>query len=83
MTELSDLAGTSFSTQADVPGGIIYGPYLLDIPALPVGLLKGANGVSDSSAPGIGWIYKESTGQIRANAGATEMDAVGTLLRVY
>ena len=54
MTELSNLAGSSFSTKADVPGGIIYGPYLRDIPPLPVGLMKGANGVADTHAAGIG-----------------------------
>lgn len=83
MTEHSDMADSSFSIKINVAGGIIYGPYLRDIPELPIGLMKGANGVADSHADGIGWIYTEATGQIKANAGATEKDAVGTLLRSF
>ena len=42
MTLFSDTAGTSTAAAADVGNGIVYGPYLKGIPALPVGAKKGS-----------------------------------------
>lgn len=61
----------------------IYGPYLRSVPPLPVGSKKGATGVAASDASGIGWIYNESTGQIRANLPLSEVDARGVPFANY
>ncbi len=61
----------------------LYGPYLREIPKLPVGVNKGFNGVSDTDGPSIGWLYDPDTHEIRANAEATEKDAAGVLYTDY
>ncbi|MGD9689791.1 MAG: type II secretion system protein [Phycisphaerales bacterium] len=79
MTQFSSDAGT---TQATKDATFIYGPYLRAIPALPVGAKKGSNGVDTADGAGIGWIYTNATGQIRANT-TTEVDSRGVLYNTY
>jgi len=83
MTMLSDLPGGTFSSQAEPGSGIIHGPYLRQIPELPIGLMAGASGVDSTPGAGIGWIYNESLGNIKPNTGVAEFDAKGILLRDY
>ena len=67
MTKFSNLMGDAFATSADVANGIIYGPYLQAIPPLPVGARKGQTGVTlNDNAAGFGWIYDQTTGEIKA-----------------
>ena len=78
LTKYSDGAGAPVTTKdATHP----YGPYLRKIPLLPVGTKKGVAtlklAASESEAPGTGneaWIYYPTTGEIRANLAATELD---------
>ena len=79
LTGYSDLNGVA---QATKDASHIYGPYIRSIPPLPVGAFKGENGIASASGAGIGWIYNETTGAIRANT-TTEMDAEGTLYSAY
>ena len=83
MTKFSNLAGNAFSTSPDVANGIVLGPYLKAIPPLPVGARRGATGVAAVSADGVGWIYTEATGRIRANTLVAEIDASAILFSTY
>jgi prepilin-type N-terminal cleavage/methylation domain-containing protein len=64
-------------------GAYIYGPYLRRVPPLPVGLRKGATGISDADGVDVGWIYDDKAGTIRANCGVTEVDARLKAFRDY
>ena len=83
LTMYSDLAGTNFAATADVANGIVYGPYLKEVPALPVGTNKGDSGVAASDAAGVGWLYAESNGTILANLPGTDTDQDGTAYNSY
>lgn len=79
---------TTFSNDAGDPNAtkdtdFIFGPYLRAIPPLPVGAKKGAVGVAAADAAGIGWIYDEDSGTIRANTSPTEKDARAVLYSAY
>jgi prepilin-type N-terminal cleavage/methylation domain-containing protein len=69
MTKFSSLAGATNDASSSV---YLYGPYLREIPPLPVKVPSGvnpkANGVAAATAATVGWIYTESTGVIRANS---------------
>lgn len=80
LTQYTNDAGTVSATRT---GAYIYGTYLRAIPALNVGAKKGSTGIDDTDASGIGWIYNGTTGNIRANTGATEVDARGVLYSSY
>lgn len=72
LTLYSDKDGATSAT----PSGVyLYGPYLRDIPPLPVGAKKGNTGVAAADGDGVGWIYDVTTGNITANTAATEKDA--------
>lgn len=59
------------------------GPYVREIPALPVGAKRGSNGIAAADAAGIGWIYTESSGAIRANTTVSEVDGRGVPYNTY
>ena len=73
LTMSTDIDG-DFTQDADA----IYGPYLKEIPVLPVGTRKGNNGINTSGgSPGVGtegWLYNTTTNEIRANLADTEID---------
>ena len=71
LTLYTDVGGVTSPTKTSP---YIYGPYVRGIPPLPVGQRKGKNGISDTDAATIGWIYNASTGQINANTLDTELD---------
>ena len=60
----------------------IYGPYLRTLPNLPVGAAKGNSGIDSVTGIGIGWIYTEATGTMRANT-TTETDEALVLYSAY
>jgi len=64
-------------------GTSIYGPYIREIPPLPVGAKKGSKGIAAADGAGVGWIYTAATGQIRANTTASEKDVNGKLYSDY
>ncbi len=77
MLKYTDSDGANAATTPNTATGVIYGPYLAAIPAVPVGPNKGATGVATSAAADAtdGWIYNETTGVISANTGAaTDQD---------
>jgi prepilin-type N-terminal cleavage/methylation domain-containing protein len=80
LTLYSSDAGTTNATKT---GAFIYGPYVRAVPALPVNCpRKGAVGIAAADAAGIGWIYDDTNGKIRANT-TTEADASGKLYSDY
>ena len=83
MTMFSNVDGDSFAVNPDLPNGIGFGPYLKAMPGLPVGVRKGSTGVAAADAAGIGWIYTEATGTIRANTLAGEVDKDGVEYSTY
>ena len=69
---------------ADAPDpNHIYGPYIRSSPPLPVGAKKGNTGIAAADAAGVGWIYTATTGAIRANCDANEVDVTGTAYSDY
>jgi prepilin-type N-terminal cleavage/methylation domain-containing protein len=65
----------------------IYGPYLREVPPLPVGANKGkttftGTAPSDTTADA-GWYYDEDSGDIRANCANSETDESGKKYNEY
>jgi type II secretory pathway pseudopilin PulG len=80
LTTCTDSAGQA---RAGRDATHIWGPYLRAVPPLPVGENKGETGVKKTDADKVGWIYDETTGDIRANCPDTEIDGTGKKYRDY
>jgi len=65
----------------------IYGPYLRQVPPLPVGANKGKTTFTGTapgdSAEDAGWYYNETSGEIRANCPDAETDDAGNKYNEY
>jgi len=81
LTQYSNAAGDDFVAAKDATH--IYGPYVREIPPLPVGAAKGCTGIAAAAGAGVGWIYDESDGSIKSNTTAAEMDVTGKLYSEY
>jgi len=80
LTTYSSIAGVASGTKDST---YLYGPYIRALPKLPVNApRKGQSGIAAADAAGIGWIYTEATGTIRANT-TTETDEAGVLYSSY
>ncbi len=73
LTKYTDIAGATSDTKTMTH---IYGPYIRNIPSLPVGPdnRKGSSKIAGSDANGVGWLYTEASGKINANTGTTKDD---------
>ena len=72
MVYATNIGGGIDGTGSKVRGGDYqYGPYLERVPNNP---FNNENGVGDAAGDGIGWIYDEDSGEIRAAAGPADMD---------
>ena len=60
----------------------IYGPYVRRVPPLPVGAKKGCTTIAAADGNDVGWLYTESTGEIKANT-TTEKDDADKLYNTY
>ena len=62
-----------------------YGPYIVAMPRLPVGINQGMSGVTSSAAytPGYGWAYDPVRGEFRANLPDTDVDDKGVRYNSY
>jgi prepilin-type N-terminal cleavage/methylation domain-containing protein len=88
-------AAVSFEAQltlyTDIGGGTsitrtathVYGPYLRNIPRLPVGSMKGKTTVAANPGKDVGWTYNAEDGTIRPNTSSTESDTYGKLYSNY
>lgn len=45
----------------------IYGPYVRRVPPVPLGPARGSTTIAATAGEGIGWIYDETTGEIKPN----------------
>jgi general secretion pathway protein G len=73
LTQYTDETGASASVTPDDTH--VFGPYIRSIPAVNTGPRAGQNGIGLSDGPTIGWIYVESSGDIRPNVpGAVPLD---------
>lgn len=90
LTMYSNLLGDS-TTAVKTPPSLVYGPYLKDIPALPVGSKRGDATVAFDSTAGSrpsgagtqGWWYNTADHVLRANLASTEVDDDGTAYNTY
>jgi len=82
VSQLTLYSNDTGGTSATKTGAFIFGPYVRAVPSLPVGARKGSAGIATADGAGIGWIYTEATGQVRANT-TTEVDARGVLYSAY
>lgn len=80
LTKYTDIGGTASATKTTTA---IYGPYLRSIPPLPVGAKKGSTGIDIEDGIGVGWLYVEASGTIKANTTATEKDETNKLYSDY
>ena len=81
MTQYTDDTGATSPTKTATH---IYGPYILQMPAVPVGTEKGERGVTTMTyTAGFGWGYDPNTGQIRANLPDTDVDSDGVQFNTY
>ena len=80
LTQYTNGAGDA---QAAKDPNHIYGPYIHKIPSLPVGTNKGCTGIADDDADGVGWIYTETSGTIKANCDDDEKDDAGKQYNEY
>jgi len=80
LTQYTDASGDAQSTKDTTH---IYGPYIRKVPPLPVGAKKGNTGIAAADGTGVGWIYDESTGEIKANCADTEKDDSGKQYNQY
>ncbi len=76
----SDQAG---DTRAAADSTHIYGPYLHDIPSLPVGTNKGSTGIDSADGNNVGWIVDWTQGKVRANTLDSEVDSQGIRYKDY
>ena len=86
LTQYTDDAGTPSATKTATA---IYGPYLRKIPPITVGKIKGDSsknnliGTALSDPPTTGWVYTESTGEIKPNLPAGDKDQNDKLYSDY
>jgi len=81
MTQYTDASGAVSATRT---GTHIYGPYIITMPVLPVGVNKGKSGVTSLTyTAGFGWGYEPTSGIIKANTTNTEVDPDGIAFNTY
>ena len=83
LTMYTKLDGTDANALPSVSDGRIYGPYLRNIPPLPVGREKNSTTISASAIGKSGWVYDDSTGTIVANTTNDESDQDGFQFNTY
>jgi len=81
-TQLTQYTDGTGATSATKTGDYVYGPYLRSAPPLPIGAKKGGTKIAAADGDSVGWIYTESTGDIKANA-TTEKDDADKLYNTY
>jgi len=82
MTQYSDSSGATSATKTATH---MYGPYILQMPVMPVGTNKGKTGVTTASTytAGFAWGYDATTGKFVANLPDTHLDTDGNKFNAY
>ena len=83
LTMYTKIGGTDHNEVSDAVAGRIYGPYVRNIPPLPVGDKKGKTKVDDGVGANVGWVYNATTGAIIAGTNAKSLDADGVRYSTY
>ena len=80
----NDVAPFTIQATKNPGAGVIFGPYLRALPAVPVGAQKGQTAITDQAfgTALFGWKYDPATGAINANC-TTEADVKGKLYNTY
>ena len=81
--QLTGYSDDSGAAQAAKDATHIYGPYLRQVPPLPVGARKGGNTFAAADAAGVGWIYDSTAHTVTANCKPAEVDARGVQYNQY
>jgi general secretion pathway protein G len=74
LTQYTDLSGSPHPTRT---AGYPLGPYLREIPPLPVGAQDRTPTITLIAAAKAAWLYNPATGRIRANTSLQECDRLG------
>jgi prepilin-type N-terminal cleavage/methylation domain-containing protein len=87
LTQFTNSDGSVESATKNTSTGVVYGPYLRSIPALPVGpaAVKGSTAIAGTAGASNGWIY-DGAGNITPNTpatGAGSSDTGGVLYTSY
>lgn len=83
LTGYSDAAAATYATSKDAATGVIFGPYIRSIPALPVGAKRGKTNFVATLGTDGGWVYTASTGTVKANCADTEVDSRNVKFNTY
>ena len=83
LTTYSDAALTTYAATKNSATGVIFGPYVRTIPALPVGASKGKTAFIAAIGGDGGWVYDATAGTIKANCADTELDGRGVKFNTY
>ncbi len=75
LTGFSDGSGGTMAFAAVRPATHPYGPYMKDIPKLPLGTGKDSNTIAAAAGAGVGWVYDNTTHDFKANTGNATYDA--------
>lgn len=82
LTRHSNASATAFG-ERDIATGVIFGPYLRELPPLPIGAHRGRTNAVAAPGGNGGWIYDGTTGTVRPNCDDGEVDANGRRYRDY
>lgn len=74
LTGYSDGNGGTTAYVATRPTGFPYGPYLKDVPKLPMGTNKDLNTIGTSVAAGTAWVFDTTSHDFKANTGNATYD---------
>jgi general secretion pathway protein G len=81
LTQFTDGLGDTSASKTDTH---IYGPYILTMPSLPVGVNRGKSSVTTLTySAGFGWGYDAASGTIKANCPDSEVDSDGIPFNTY
>jgi hypothetical protein len=80
LTQYTDWAGKSSPARTSRH---TLGPYLREIPAMPVGARKGRRTIGLPTDPATAWTYDPVTGRVWANTAVTERDRSGRRYSAY
>jgi general secretion pathway protein G len=83
LSQFSNETGDKFNPTKSVSDGIVYGPYVRTMPALPVGANKGKTAFVASLGNDGGWVYSATNGTITANCADNEVDGRGVRFNTY
>ena len=81
MTQYTDYDGNVSATRTATH---VYGPYIINMPVLPVGVNKGKTSVTGLTyTAGFGWGYEPTSGVFKANTPDAEVDPDGVAFNTY